>query len=129
MVRIRLRRVGTKGKPYYRIIACASTAARNGKFVEQLGTYDPLKSPSEVKIDRPRALEYLKNGARASVTVERLLKREGAWSDWEAIKPAKKPRRKPVKARVKPPKPPPKPRKPEPMPEEPQGEKTETQEQ
>lgn len=111
--------MGTKGKPYYRIVAAASTAAREGLFVEQLGTYDPLKSPAEIKVNRARLVEYLKNGASASETVERLLKREGSWAEWEAIKPAKKPRRKPSKPRVKKPKPTPKPRKPVPVEETP----------
>ncbi len=122
MVRIRLKRMGTKGKPYYRIVATPSTAARNGRFIEQLGTYDPLKNPAEVKIDRERTLEYLKTGASASETVARLLKKEGTWTEWEGAKPAEKPRKKATKARVKPPKPAPKPKKvkkvEEPVPEE-----------
>lgn len=103
--------MGSKGKPFYRIVATPSTAARDGRFVEQLGTYDPLKSPAEVKLDRQRTLEFLKTGASPSETVEKLLKKEGTWSEWESVKGAPKPRRKPAKPRVKPPKPAPKPKK------------------
>lgn len=115
MVRIRLKRMGSKGKPFYRIVATPSTAARDGRFVEQLGTYDPLKSPAEVKVNRQRTLEFLKTGASPSETVEKLLKKEGTWSEWEGLKGPTKPRRKPAKARVKPPKPEPKPKKAKPI--------------
>lgn len=107
--------MGSKGKPFYRIVATPSTAARDGRFVEQLGTYDPLKSPAEVKLDRQRTLEFLKTGASPSETVEKLLKKEGTWSEWEGLKGTTKPRRKPTKARVKPPKPAPKPKKAKPI--------------
>ena len=86
--------MGTKGRPYYRIVAAPSTAARDGQFVEQLGTYDPLVDPPAVTLSRERALHWLLNGAQVSTVVERLLKREKQ-------KPAKKAKRKPVKPRVK----------------------------
>lgn len=101
MVRLRLRRMGTKARPYYRIVAAPSVAGRNGRFVELLGNYDPLKEPSLVNVKRERVLEWLRNGASASDTLVRLLKREGVWEEYEGAKPEKKPRRKPVKAREK----------------------------
>lgn len=93
--------MGTKGRPYYRIVAAPSAAGRSGRFVEQLGNYDPLKEPSLVNMDKERMMHWLTNGASASETLVRLLKKEGVWTDFEGTKPGKKARRKPVKARVK----------------------------
>lgn len=110
--------MGTKGRPYYRIVAAPSTAARDGQFVEQLGTYDPLVDPPAVTLSRERALHWLLNGAQVSEVVERLFKREGVWEEFEKQKPAKKAKRKPVKPRVKEEKPvKPRKRKPRPEPE------------
>ncbi len=74
MVRIRLRRMGAKKKPFYRIVVADQKSARNGEFIEQIGTYDPLKEPSKVTIREERALYWLRCGAQPSETVERLLK-------------------------------------------------------
>ena len=93
--------MGTKGRPFYRIVAAPTSAGRDGRFVEQLGHYDPLQEPSLVKVDKDRVLHWLKNGASPSETLVRLLKKEGIWEDYESGKTAPKPRRKPVKARVK----------------------------
>jgi len=93
--------MGTKGRPFYRIVAAPTSAGRDGRFVEQLGHYDPLQEPSLVKVDKDRVLHWLKNGASPSDTLIRLLKKEGIWEDFESGKPEKKPRRKPVQARVK----------------------------
>jgi len=110
--------MGTKGRPYYRIVAAPSTAARDGQFVEQLGTYDPLVDPPAVTLSRERALHWLVNGAQVSNVVERLLKKEGVWEEFEKQKPSKKAKRKAVKPRVKEEKPvKPRKRKPRPEPE------------
>ncbi|GIV01330.1 MAG: hypothetical protein KatS3mg015_0160 [Fimbriimonadales bacterium] len=93
--------MGTKGRPFYRIVAAPSTAARDGRFSEQLGTYDPLTEPATLKVNAERALYWLLNGAQVSERVKRLLEKEGVWEEFLKQKPAKKPRRKPVKARVK----------------------------
>ena len=93
--------MGTKGRPFYRIVAAPTSAGRDGRFVEQLGHYDPLQEPSLVKVDKDRVLHWLRNGASPSDTLIRLLKKEGIWEDFEGGKPEKKPRRKPVQARVK----------------------------
>lgn len=78
MVKIRLRRMGAKKAPFYRIVVADSRFPRDGRFIEELGTYNPLKNPSEINIDTERALEWIKNGAQPTDTVKSLLKRAGA---------------------------------------------------
>ena len=73
-VRIRLTRKGAKKKPFYRIVAADSEAPRDGRFLEVLGTYDPLKEPAEVKVDNEALQKWLDLGATASDTVASLLK-------------------------------------------------------
>ncbi len=75
MLRIRLRRVGAKKQPSYRVVVADQRAARDGAFVEQIGHYDPRPDPPTVVIDEERALKWLRDGARPSETVGRLLKR------------------------------------------------------
>ena len=77
MLRIRLRRVGAKKQPSYRIVVADSRAARDGAFVEQLGHYDPLTDPPTVKLDEEKALKWIRQGAKPSEAVERMLKRLG----------------------------------------------------
>ena len=77
MVRIRLRRVGAKGHPFYRIVVADQRAARNGKFITQLGTYDPFPDPPEVKLDEEKTLQWLRNGAQPSDSVTQLLSKTG----------------------------------------------------
>ncbi len=77
MLRIRLRRVGAKKKPSYRIVVADSRAARDGAFVEQLGHYDPLTDPPTVVIDEEKALKWIRQGAQPSEAVQRMLKRLG----------------------------------------------------
>ena len=76
-VKIRLRRMGAKKKPYYRIIVADSRSPRDGRFIEEIGTYDPLKDPSEIKVDGDKALEWIRNGAQPTETVKTLLKKAG----------------------------------------------------
>ncbi|MBM4388368.1 MAG: 30S ribosomal protein S16 [Deltaproteobacteria bacterium] len=75
MVKLRLARYGAKKKPFYRIIAADSRARRDGRFLEILGTYDPLKDPAEVKLNEERVRYWLKTGAQPTETVGRLLKK------------------------------------------------------
>ena len=75
-VRIRLTRKGTKKKPFYRIVVADSEAPRDGKFLEILGTYNPLTDPAEVKIDPERLRVWLDRGARPSDTVRSLIKQK-----------------------------------------------------
>ena len=76
-VKIRLRRMGAKKKPFYRIIVADSRSPRDGRFIEELGTYDPLKDPSEIKVDGEKALNWIANGAQPTDRVKILLEKAG----------------------------------------------------
>ena len=78
MVKIRLRRMGAKKNPFYRIVVADSLSPRDGRCIEEIGTYDPLKKPSEIKIDLERALYWIKNGAQPTDTVRALIKKASA---------------------------------------------------
>ena len=73
-VKIRLTRIGSKKQPYYRIVVTDSRSPRDGKFIEKIGTYDPKTDPSTVVIDKDKAAEWIKKGAKPSNTVEKLFK-------------------------------------------------------
>ena len=75
MVKIRLRRMGAKKNPYYRIVVADSHFPRDGRFIEEIGTYDPNKEPSEIKIDAEKAKQWIANGAQPTDTVRGLLKK------------------------------------------------------
>lgn len=76
-VRIRLTRKGAKKKPYYRIVAADSEAPRDGRFLEILGLYNPMKDPVEIKLDNEKVNKWLEKGAKASESVSAILKKEG----------------------------------------------------
>jgi small subunit ribosomal protein S16 len=76
-VKIRLRRMGTKKTPFYRVVVADARAARDGRFVESIGTYDPLKHPVVLKIDEEKALRWLQRGAQPTDTVRALLSKAG----------------------------------------------------
>ncbi|MCH3972564.1 MAG: 30S ribosomal protein S16 [Oscillospiraceae bacterium] len=76
-VKIRLRRMGAKKKPFYRIVVADSRYPRDGRFIEEIGSYDPLKEPAEVKVDPDKVQTWIKNGAQPTDTVKRLLKQNG----------------------------------------------------
>jgi len=78
MLKIRLRRMGAKKQPFYRIVVADSRAPRDGAFVEELGYYNPVTEPAELKVDNDRAKEWMKNGAQPTDTVRGLLKKAGA---------------------------------------------------
>jgi len=78
MVKIRLRRLGAKKKPFYRIVAADSRYPRDGRFLEELGTYNPLTSPAEITVDAERVQSWINNGAQPTETVKALLKKAGA---------------------------------------------------
>lgn len=78
MLKIRLRRMGAKKAPFYRIVVADSRAPRDGAFVEELGYYNPLTDPAELKVDNDKAAEWIKNGAQPTDTVRALLKKSGA---------------------------------------------------
>ncbi len=85
-VRIRLRRMGRKKRPYYRIVVADSRSPRDGRFIETVGTYNALTEPFQVKVDEERVLYWLKNGAQPSQTVHSLLSRKGIWLKWDLMK-------------------------------------------
>ena len=90
MVKIRLRRIGTKARPFYRVVVAESSAGRNGAFVETLGTYDPTKQPKHIEINEERALHWLMNGAQASETTAYLLNKTGALGKFLEQRPSQK---------------------------------------
>ena len=77
MVKIRLQRYGTKNRPFYRVVAADIRSPRDGKFIEQLGFYDPISTTDQVKLKEDRVKHWLKNGARPSETVSGILKKIG----------------------------------------------------
>ena len=77
-VKIRLRRVGAKKAPFYRIVVADSRYPRDGRFIEEIGTYNPLTQPAEIKVDAERAQAWIKTGAQPTETVKALLKKAGA---------------------------------------------------
>jgi small subunit ribosomal protein S16 len=76
-VKIRLKRMGAKKAPFYRVVVADSRAPRDGRFIEEIGYYNPLTQPAQVKIDEEKALKWLANGAQPSDTVKSLLRKEG----------------------------------------------------
>ena len=78
MVKIRLRRVGAKKAPFYRVVVADSHFARDGRFIEEIGTYDPLTEPATIKIDMERAKYWISNGAQPTDTVRVLMKKAEA---------------------------------------------------
>ncbi|HCS33650.1 MAG: 30S ribosomal protein S16 [Oscillospiraceae bacterium] len=75
MVKIRLRRMGAKKAPYYRIIVADSRSPRDGRCIEEIGTYDPLTEPATIAVDAEKAQQWIKNGAQPTDTVKALLKK------------------------------------------------------
>ena len=78
MVKIRLRRMGAKKAPYYRIVVADSHSPRDGRFIEEIGLYDPVTEPATIKIDMERAKYWIANGAQPTDTVKALLKKAEA---------------------------------------------------
>ncbi|MBQ4116933.1 MAG: 30S ribosomal protein S16 [Clostridia bacterium] len=77
MVKIRLKRVGAKKQPFYRVVVADSRSPRNGRFIEEIGYYNPLTNPAEIKIDAEKATKWIGNGAQPTETVKALLKKAG----------------------------------------------------
>lgn len=76
-VKMRLTRMGSKKKPFYRIVVADSRSPRDGRFIDQIGYFNPLTEPNTLKIDEEKAIEWLKNGAQPTDTVKELLKKNG----------------------------------------------------
>ena len=85
MVKLRLRRMGAKKRPSYRIVAADSRSPRDGDFIETLGYYDPLTEPSTIRVDAERARHWLSVGAQPTDTVRSLLNRAGVFGEAEAV--------------------------------------------
>ena len=77
MVKLRLKRMGKKGRPFYRIVAADSRSPRDGRFIEEIGTYDPMKSDNQVTLDSEAAMRWMKNGAQPTDTVRSILSKAG----------------------------------------------------
>lgn len=88
-VRIRLKRMGAKHQPYYRLVVADSRAARDGRFIESFGTYHPIAPSNEIQIDEEKALLWLERGAQPSESARRVLERAGIWQKFEAAKKQK----------------------------------------
>ena len=76
-VKIRLRRIGAKKAPFYRVVVADSRYPRDGRFIEEIGYYDPTKDPADVKIDADKAKTWIANGAQPTDTVKVILKKNG----------------------------------------------------
>lgn len=76
-VKIRLRRMGAKRAPFYRVVVADSRYPRDGRFIEEIGTYNPMVDPAEIKIDAEKAKKWVANGAQPTDTVKAILKKEG----------------------------------------------------
>lgn len=87
MVKIRLKRLGSKGRPFYRIVVAQSTTGRDGKDIDVLGTYNPVSQPKQLKIDGEKALRWLLSGAQPTETVGYLLNKEGILDQFFAQRP------------------------------------------
>lgn len=77
MVKIRLKRMGTKKRPFYRVVVADSRSPRDGRFIEEIGYYDPMVEPEVIKIDSEKALEWMKNGAQPTERARDLFKKNG----------------------------------------------------
>jgi small subunit ribosomal protein S16 len=78
-VRIRLRRMGARKQPYYRVVVADSRSPRDGRFLDTIGTYNPRTEPAEIRIDREKALAWLENGAEPTDSARSLLSKLGIW--------------------------------------------------
>ncbi len=89
-VKIRLRRMGAKKAPFYRIVVADSRYPRDGRFIESVGYYNPTREPAEVKIDKELAMKWLNNGAQPTDTVRNLLSKAGIMKEFNDAKHDKK---------------------------------------
>ena len=85
-VKLRLKRMGSKQKPFYRVVAADSRSPRDGRFIETVGTYNPIKNPAEIAIDEEKALKWLNNGAIPTDTVKTLLSKQGIMAKYAESK-------------------------------------------
>ena len=88
-VKIRLKRMGAKKAPFYRLVATDSRSPRDGKYLEQIGFYNPLTNPAEIKIDEEAAIKWLNNGAIPTDTVKNLFSKSGIMEKFHNLKQGK----------------------------------------
>ncbi|HHX04050.1 MAG TPA: 30S ribosomal protein S16 [Tissierellia bacterium] len=82
-VKIRLRRMGSKKRPFYRLVVADSRSPRDGRFIEEIGYFDPIAEPQEVRIDTEKAIKWLKNGAQPTDTARALMKKNGVYEEMQ----------------------------------------------
>ena len=82
-VKLRLKRMGAKARPFYRIVAADSRSPRDGRFIETVGTYNPIAKDNQITIDEEKALKWLNNGAQPTDTVKNILSANGIWSKFK----------------------------------------------
>ena len=86
MVKIRLKRMGTTKRPFYRVVVADSKSPRDGRAIEEIGTYNPVANPAEVKINKELAIKWLKNGAEPTDTVRNLLSQTGVLKEYHEMR-------------------------------------------
>ena len=98
-VKLRLKRMGAKQKPFYRIIVADSRSPRDGRFIETVGTYDPIKSNDNITVKEDRVTYWLDNGAQPTDTVKSILSKSGVWANYKnsKVKKAEKTTKKSTK--------------------------------
>ncbi len=82
-VKLRLKRMGSKAKPFYRIVAADSRSPRDGKFLETVGTYNPIKEENNITVDEEKVMKWLNVGAQPTTTVKNILSKQGVWSKFK----------------------------------------------
>ena len=85
-VKLRLKRMGSKQKTFYRIVAADSRSPRDGRFIETVGTYNPIAKSDNVKVDEEKAMYWLNNGAQPTDTVKNILSKTGLWAKYKNTK-------------------------------------------
>ena len=89
-VKLRLKRMGAKKRPFYRIVAADSRSPRDGKAIDEIGYYDPMKEPADIKIDEVKAIDWMKKGAQPTDTVRSLFKTQGIMKKYHEERMTKK---------------------------------------
>ena len=85
-VNLRLKRMGSKQRPFYRIVAADSRSPRDGRFIETVGTYQPIYKENNITVDEEKVLKWLNNGAQPTDTVKNILSKSGVWAKYKAPK-------------------------------------------
>lgn len=85
-VKLRLKRMGAKQRPFYRIVAADSRSPRDGRFIETVGTYDPIKADNNITVDEEKVMKWLNNGAQPTDTVKNILSGAGLWAKYKNTK-------------------------------------------